>query len=128
MHSDIDLSFLIVGTFLLTLIISSLSSTCISKAFATDKYRLYVHNRNSKHYYRVRITNEDSRKKDSLTVDPKSCNVFDPTDEGEYSVRVYRNGTAFSDYVGIEIDDTSCIELNSVTGSVSLCDKYWCTD
>ena len=119
---------LLAHTVFLILIISCLSFACISRAFATDAYRLYVHNRNSKHYYEVRITNEDSRKKDSLTVDPKSCNVFDPTDEGEYSVRVYRNGTAFSDYVSIEIDDTSCIELGSVTGSVSLCDKYWCTD
>jgi hypothetical protein len=119
---------LLAHTVFLILIVSCLSCNFDSKAFATDKYRLYVHNRNSKHYYRVRITNEDSRKKDSLTVEPKSCNVFDPTDEGEYSVRVYRNGTTFSDNVSIEIDDTSCIELNSVTGSVSLCDKYWCTD
>ena len=107
MQTNKDFSFLITGTFLLTLIISSLSLTFDSKAFATDKYRLYVHNRNSKHYYRVRITNEDSRKKDSLTVEPKSCNVFDPTDEGEYSVRVYRNGTVLADYVTLNIDDTS---------------------
>ena len=126
--NDIERNLLVASTAFVIFIIISLSLTCISKAIATDAYRLYVHNRNSKHYYQVRITNEDSRKKDSLTVDPKSCNVFDPTDEGEYSVRVYRNGTVFSDYVSIEIDDTSCIELNSVTGSVSLCDKYWCTD
>ena len=119
---------LLERTVFLILIISSLSFTFDSKAFATDKYRLYVHNRNSKHYYRVRITNEDSRRKDSLTVDPKSCSVFAPTDEGEYSVRVYRNGTAFSDYVAIEIDDTSCIELNSVTGKVSLCNRNFCLD
>ena len=115
-------------TVFLILIISCLSCNFDSNAFATDKYRLYVHNRDSKHYYRVRITNEDSRRKDSLTVDPKSCNVFDPTDEGEYSVRVYRNGTAFSDYVSIEINDTSCIELNSVTGKISLCNRNWCLD
>lgn len=128
MHSDIDLSFLVVGTFLLTLIVSCLSFTCISKAFATDAYRLYVHNRDRHNYYQIRITNEHSRKKDSLTVAPKSCNVFDPTDEGEYSVRVYKNGRMFSDYVSIEINDTSCIELDSVTGKVSLCDDYWCND
>ena len=66
--------------------------------------------------------------KDSLTVDPASCNVFAPTDEGEYSVRVYKNGTMFTDHVTIEIDDTSCIELNSVTGKISLCNRNFCLD
>ena len=128
MHSDINFSVLIERTFFFLLIFSSLSFNFDSKAFATDKYRLYVHNRDRHNYYQIRITNESSRKKDSLTVDPKSCNVFDPTDEGEYSVMVYKNGRMFSDYVSIEINDTSCIELDSVTGKVSLCDDYWCTD
>ena len=128
MQTNKDFSFLITGTFLLTLIISSLSLTFDSKAFATDAYRLYVHNRHRHNYYEIRITNEDSRKKDTLTVEPKSCNVFDPTDEGEYSVRVYKNGTMFTDHVTIEIDDTSCIELNSVTGKISLCNRNVCLD
>jgi len=115
-------------TLFLFLIISCLSLIFISKAFATYKYRLYVHNRDRKNFYQIRITNEDSRKTDSLTVDAKSCNVFDPTDKGEYSVRVYKNGRMFSDYVRIEINNTSCIELDSVTGKVSLCDDYWRTD
>ena len=128
MRAIIKRNILIASTAFVILVICCLSLTCISKAFATDSYRLYVHNRDRSNYYYVRIKNEDSRSKDSLTVDPASCNVFAPTDEGEYSVRVYRNGTTFSDNVSIEIDDTSCIELNSVTGSVSLCEKYWCTD
>ena len=119
---------LLAHTVFLILIVSWLSCNFKSNPFATDKYRLYMHNRDSHNNYQIRITNEDSRKKDSLTVDANSCNVFDPTDEGEYSVRVYKNGRMFSDYVSIEINDTSCIELDSVTGKASLCDDYWCTD
>ena len=115
-------------TVFLILIVSWFSCSFNSKALATDAYRLYVHNKDRHNYYQIRITNEDSRKKNSLTVEPKSCNVFDPTDEGEYSVRVYKNGRMFSDYVSIEINDTSCIEMDSVTGKVSLCDEYWCSD
>ena len=128
MRTIIELNILIVLTAFVLLIFSCLSLTCISKAFATDAYRLYVHNRDRSNYYYVRITNEDSRSKDSLTVDPASCNVFAPTDEGEYSVRVYKNGTMFTDHVTIEIDDTSCIELNSVTGKISLCNRNFCLD
>ena len=115
-------------TVFLILIVSWFSCSFNSKALATDAYRLYVHNKDRHNYYQIRITNEDSRKKNSLTVEPKSCNVFDPNDEGEYSVRVYKNGRMFSDYVSIEINDTSCIEMDSVTGKVSLCDEYWCSD
>ena len=128
MPRRIDFNILIVRAAFLLWIIGLISYSFDSTAFATDSYRLYVHNRDRSNYYYVRITNEDSRSKDSLTVDPASCNVFAPTDEGEYSVRVYRKGTAFTDYATIEIDDTSCIELNSVTGKVSLCNKNWCLD
>ena len=110
------------------LIIGSPLPTFIAKAADSNVYRLYVHNRDRNNDYHVRITNEDSRKKYSLTVDAASCNVFSAVDEGKYSVKVFRNGTMYTDYVIIEIDDTACIELNSVTGKVSLCDRNWCVE
>jgi hypothetical protein len=128
MRAIIKRNILIASTAFVILVICFLSLTCISEAFATDSYLLYVHNRDRSNYYYVRITNENSRRKDSLTVDPASCNIFAPTDEEEYSVRVYRKGTAFTDHAIIEIDHTSCIELNSVTGKVSLCNRNFCLD
>ena len=128
MRTIIMRDILISSAVFVLLIVSALSPSCIPKALASDSYRLYVHNRDRNNYYKVRITNEDSRRQDSLTVNPASCDVFPPTDEGEYSVRVYRGGTMLADYATIDIGDTSCIEINSVTGKVSLCDRYWCLD
>ena len=125
---DIFRHFIIVSVCSLILIIGSLLPTHISKAFASDVYRLYVHNRDQNNEYQVRITNEDSRKKYSLNVEAASCNVFSAVDEGKYSVKVFRSGTMYTDYVIIEIDDTACIELNSVTGKVSICDRNWCVE
>ena len=125
---DVFRHVIIVAVCSSILIIGSPLPTFIAKAAATDTFRLYVHNRDGNNDYKVRITNEDSRKKYSLTVDAASCNVFSAVDEGKYSVKVFRNGTMYTDYVIIEIDDTACIELNSVTGKVSICDRNWCVE
>ena len=125
---DIFRHVIIVSVCSVILIIGSLLPTYISKAFATDAYRLYVHNRDRNNDYDVRITNEDSRKKYSLTVDAASCNVFSAVDEGKYSVKLYKNGTMYTDYIIIEIDDTTCIELDSVTDKAFLCDRNWCAE
>jgi hypothetical protein len=110
------------------LIIGTLLPAYVPSAFATEAFRLYVHNRDRNYDYDVRITNENSRKKYSLSVDAASCNVFRAVDEGKYSIKVFRNRTMYADYAIIEIDDTSCIELSSVTGKVSLCDRNWCVE
>jgi hypothetical protein len=93
----------------------------------TPVYRLYVYNWDTKNYYHIRIKNENSRWQDAKNVEAGGCVEFPKVEEGEYSIRIYRDGQDFSDYATFEVTDNDfCIRIRSVTGALESCGDYFC--
>jgi hypothetical protein len=93
----------------------------------TDAYKLYIYNRDNRNYYHIRIKNEDSRWNDAKNVEAGSCVEFHRIEPGEYSIRIYKDGSMMSDYARFDVTDGErCLRIRSETGMLEDCSNYYC--
>ena len=94
---------------------------------STKAFKLYVHNRDSKNYYHIRLKNEDTGWYDARNVEANDCIAIYRLEQGEYSIRTYRDGTDVGHYRSFKIkNDHKCLEITPVTGKMRSCNRNYC--
>jgi hypothetical protein len=94
----------------------------------TDAYELYIYNRDRHNYYSVRIKNEDTSWTDTKTVEANGCVRFQRIEPGDWSIRIYQDGSMLSDYADFKVKDEDwCIRIRSETGKLYGCNTYYCS-
>lgn len=117
---------MIVRGLLIALILGVIGSCSNCEAF-TDAYQLYVQNGDQHNYYHIRIKNEDSGWNDAKNVEAGDCVRFHRIEPGDWSIRIYKDGSMLSDSAEFEVDDEDwCIRIRSETGKLESCNRNFC--
>lgn len=94
----------------------------------TDAYQLYIYNRDKHNYYHIRVKNEDSGWNDAKNVEAGSCVRFHRIEPGQWSIRIFKDGSMLSDYADFTVTDEDwCIRIRSETGKLYGCSTYYCS-